>query len=257
VRHLKTASMAAASLTGGSPLFALDYLLRLLRVGLLLALWRMILGPRGGASGMTLDAVLTYTLISAAFADVLAVRTELRNALWDGSIAMKCLQPVALWAQFAADSAGRWAFTLAFFSLPLLLCAPLLGVDPRPASAEAGLLFAVSVGLTLAIGLAMEFLWAALAVRLAAGIWMVDQLRNAVATLLSGALIPLALLPWGLGHVFQWLPFASMASTPLRLYTGTGDASLLALQAGWAVALGLWARWAWGANRERMVSYGG
>jgi MYXO-CTERM domain-containing protein len=256
-RHLKTALMAAAGLTGDSPLFLLDYLLRFLRVALLLSLWRTLLGPRGGASGMALASVLAYTLVSEVFAEQLSVQTELRTSLWDGSIAMRCLQPAGIVAQFAADMMGRWAFNFAAFSLPLLLLAPVLGVDPRPADAAAALLFLCSLLFAVAIGLAMEFLWGALAVRMAAGIWMVDQLRNAVTMLLSGALLPLALLPWGIGRIFQWLPFASMASTPLRLYTGTGSPGLLALQVGWAVLLGLAAAWAWRRSRERMVSYGG
>src|SRR5947209_14843261 len=144
-RHLKTASMAAAGLTGDSPLFLLDYLLRFLRVALLLSLWRMLLGGRGGASGMTLASVLTYTLISEVFAEQLSVQTELRSSLWDGSIAMRCLQPVGIAAQLAAGMTGRWAFHFAAFSLPLLLLAPALGVDPRPAGAAAGLLFLCSL----------------------------------------------------------------------------------------------------------------
>ena len=206
---------------------------------------------------MALGSVLTYTLVSEVFAEQLSVQTELRGSLWDGSIAMRCLQPVGVVAQFAAGMMGRWAFNFAAFSLPLLLLAPALRVDPRPADAAAALLFLCSLLFAVAIGLAIEFLWGALAVRIAVGIWMVEQLRNAVTALLSGALLPLALLPWGIGRIFQWLPFASMASTPLRLYTGTGSPWLLALQVGWAVFLGLAAAWAWRRSRERMVSYGG
>ena len=54
--------------------------------------------------------------------------------------------------------------------------------------------------------------------------------------MLSGAVIPLALLPWGLGDVLEWLPFASLAWAPLSIYTGIGDAPrLIALQVFWAL----------------------
>lgn len=79
-----------------------------------------------------------------------------------------------------------------------------------------------------------------------------------MSILLSGSLLPLALLPWGIGAVFGWLPFASMASAPLRIYTATGNPlSLLALQAFWSVTLWIAARFAWARNRERLVSHGG
>ena len=87
---------------------------------------------------------------------------------------------------------------------------------------------------------------------------MVEGIRNAVGTLLSGSLLPLALYPWGLGELFSWLPFASTASAPLRIYTGTGDPRrLLLVQAGWAIVLWPLALWLWRANRERLASHGG
>jgi ABC-type uncharacterized transport system permease subunit len=55
-----------------------------------------------------------------------------------------------------------------------------------------------------------------------------------------------------------WLPFASIASAPLRLYTGTGTAQeLLPLQLLWATLLWPLTLWLWRVNQERMVSYGG
>ena len=50
-RYLKTAAMAAASFVGDSPLFLIDYLLRFLRVAVLLSLWRMILAGQGAGVG--------------------------------------------------------------------------------------------------------------------------------------------------------------------------------------------------------------
>ena len=83
-------------------------------------------------------------------------------------------------------------------------------------------------------------------------------MRAAITLLLSGALVPLAFLPWNLGAVVQWLPFASLASAPLRIYTGTGDPGfLLVLQAVWAALLWGLAGWLWQRYRQHLVSYGG
>ena len=76
--------------------------------------------------------------------------------------------------------------------------------------------------------------------------------------MLSGAVMPLALLPWGLGDVLAWLPFAAIAWAPLAIYTGIGDPPrLMALQVGWAFVLWPLAGWLWRANREKVVGYGG
>ena len=257
-QYWKTATMSATAYVGDSPWFPLDYLLRLVRVAVLLSIWRLILTGQGEVSGMTLGSVLTYTLVSEAFAEVLACRTELGFALWDGSITGFFLQPMALVGQAAARTFGRWGFAFGAFSIPLLLLSPLLAVNPLPASPGAAGFFVVSLALSVTIGLAQEFIFLSLIVALDQSPWGIEALRGALTTVLSGALIPLALLPWGIGGVFAWLPYASMASAPLRIYTGTGEAlPLIPLQVFWAVALWLVARWLWNANRERLAGYGG
>src|SRR5439155_2399365 len=72
-----TATMASSGFVGESPLFLLDYLLRFARVAVLLAVWRTILDGKGATFGMTLGAVLTYTLVAEVFAEPLSGRTEL------------------------------------------------------------------------------------------------------------------------------------------------------------------------------------
>ena len=260
---LKTAQLAAAGFVGDSPLFLLDYLLRVVRVVVLIALWRTILSTPGGqagvsAAGLSLAAVLTYTVVAEAFAEQLTVRTDLDIELRDGGAAMRFLRPVTLVGQLAAELVGRWAFGLAAFTVPLLLVSPLLGVSPLPADAKAALLFVPSVALGASVGLALEFIFGVGGTALDLNTWTLRSIRAAISTILSGALIPLALLPAGLGDVFGYLPFAATASAPLRIYTGSGSpALLLASQLGWCVALWLVVARLWAASRERIVGYGG
>jgi ABC-type uncharacterized transport system permease subunit len=256
--YWKTAALAAAGSIGDSPLFLMDYLLRFARVAVLLSLWRTLFAGVDAVSGMTLAAVLTYTLIAEVFAEQLSPRLELDHALWEGSIATRFLRPMSIVGQFTAETAGRWGFDFCLFSLPLLLAAPLLGVNPLPAGPAAAVLFVPSLALGVTVGLALEFIFGALMVALEQSPWTISLLRAAIGTLLSGVLLPLALLPWGLGEIFAWLPFASMASAPLSIYTGTGDPlGLMALQAFWAISLWPLAGWLWRVNRERLTVHGG
>jgi ABC-2 type transport system permease protein len=256
--YVRTAAMTAGS-QADSPLFLLDYALRLLRVLVLIALWRTIFADQPPeALPMSLAAVLTYTLIAEVFAEQLNVRTTLVDAFWEGNVVLRFLRPMGLVRQFAAEMAGRWAVHFALFSVPLLLLAPLLGVDPRPASPTAGLLFIVSLGLGILVGLALELVFATFTVGSGQNPWIADYVRTALATLLSGALLPLAYYPWGLGQVFSWLPFAAAAWAPLAIYTGVGDpTTLLVTQVGWIVVLWPLANRLWQANRENIVGYGG
>jgi len=255
---LATARLAALGGVLESPVFLLDYGLRLLRVAVLLALWRIVLGGAGAASPVALGAVLTYALLAEVFADQLSLRTTIADAFWQGTITQHFLRPMALVTQFASEMFGGWIVNFALFSLPLLLAASLFGVDPRPASAASALLFATSLALAISVGLAFDFIVAALTVALEQPVWLMQWVSQAVAVVLSGAVIPLALLPWGLGDVIAWLPFASLAWAPLAIYTGIGEAPrLIALQIAWAFVLWPLAGWLWRANREKVVGFGG
>ena len=255
--YLKTAAMSAG-VVGDSPFFLIDFAMRLLRVLVLLALWRTILGGRPNVGPMPLEMVLTYTLIAEVFAEQLALRTTLNEAIWDGTLVVRFLRPMGLVRQLSAEMLGRWAVDFTFFSLPLLLLAPLMGVDPRPASPAAGLMFGLSLILAVLVGLALEMFFGALTVGLEQPVWLVEWMRKGIAGLLSGSLLPLAFYPWGLGNVFSWLPFAATAWAPLAIFTGTGNPyALLASQLLWAAVLWPAADWMWRANREKLVAYGG
>ena len=135
------------------------------------------------------------------------------------------------------------------FALPLYCIAPLLGVDPLPTSAAAAALFVGSLILAACIGAALDFIFAGLMVLLEQNVYALMQIRSAVSVLLSGAVIPLALMPWGIGDLLGYLPFASLASAPLRIYTGTGDpALLLGLQLFWLAVLWPLAHLTWTVN---------
>ncbi len=253
-----TAWLAGPGAQADSPLFLFDYLLRALRVAVLIALWKIVFGARPEASPIALDAVLGYVLLAEVFAEQLNLRTTISEALWQGSIVKHFLRPMPLVSQFAAEMLGGWLLNFALFSIPLLFAASYFDIDVRPASALALVLFASSLGLAICVGLAIDFIATAVTMASNQPVWLVQWVRNAVVVVFSGAVFPLVLLPWNLGAVFEWLPFASVAWAPLAIYTGIGSApKLIALQIGWALALGLFASRLWNSNREKLVGYGG
>ena len=256
--YTKNATMAATSLVGENFLFLLDYAMRLVRVLLLLAIWRTLFAGKTDVAGLTLNDLLTYTLIAEIFADPLEAMTGFADAFWDGTISTRFLRPIGLMEQFATEQFGRWGMNFLFFSLPLICLTPLLGVNPLPANALSGALFCLSLTLGVSVGLALDFIFGAIAIGLEMPPFAVQRLRWSIGTLLSGALIPLALLPWGLGKLFALTPFASVASAPLQLFIGKGDPlALIAIQLFWSVALWPLVIWSWRKGREKMVSYGG
>ena len=110
-KYSKTAGVTATrSLNDRHWGLAADFALRLLRVLVLVALWRTLLPAKGTVSGMTLESVLTYTLISQAFSAQLSSQNGLDEDLWSGNIANRFLRPMGIHGQIVAEMVGGCVF---------------------------------------------------------------------------------------------------------------------------------------------------
>jgi ABC-type uncharacterized transport system permease subunit len=115
-----------------------------------------------------------------------------------------------------------------------------------------------SLILSISLGLAVDFLFSCFIIRMKNANWLAYTLRNAVTLLLSGAVVPFDLLPWGMADFFKLLPFGSLAAAPLSLFVGRAASSdLIPLQIFWNVTLWPLATLVFAKSREKMVSYGG
>lgn len=230
------------------------YAIRALRLFALLALWRTLFLQGADTGGMTLPGLLSYTAASAALSDLLEVRTPASSWMHEGSILSQYLRPMGIFPQLAAHTAGGWVTPFLLFSLPALLLCAAFGIDVLPQSPW----FFLSLALSVSLGFALDFLFACYVIRLQNAAWLVEGIRRAVTALLSGAVIPFALLPWGLGDFFALSPFASVAGAALSLFSGLGSAGdILPLQIFWNLLLWPAAVILFRSSRERMVSHGG
>ena len=232
---------------------------RFLQFALLTRVWRALAAQGADLGGMTLPALLTYTLMASVCSQQLNILSPATSALWEGSIIGRFTRPVSVLSSLVAETVGRgWVTGFLLYSLPLLLLSPLLGISCRPASAACGALALCSLALSASLGFALDLCFASLAMRLKNGCWAATQVREAVHDLLSGAAIPFALMPAPAARVMALLPFGSLGSAPLTIYVGTADPlPALALQAAWNAALWPAALYVFRRSRERMVSYGG
>ena len=248
---------ATAPVSGGVLYFLGGYFVRFARTLLLLSIWRTIFSTAGNPE--ELDAVLRYTMLAAIFWQQVDVRTTASTTYWEGNAASRFLRPLNIFGQYIAETVGKWIPGLLLSGLPLVLLTPMLRVDLRPADSATLLAFVFSLVLGMACGFAMDFILAGVMVFLGNAHYIAHQIRAAFMLLLSGALIPLHLLPFGIGGVLEWLPFATMASAPLSIYAGTaGDvARILLLQLGWGVILWILAVFTWRKNRQKLVVFGG
>lgn len=245
---------------GGILCIAGGYLVSAVQFVMLVVIWTALDREGADLGGMTLNQLMTYSLMSAVWSQELNIISPATSSLWEGSVIGRFTRPIPVPVSFIAETIGRWWIpNFLFFGLPLLIIAPLLGVSPLPADPFLGLAALVSLMLSASLGFAVDLLFAAFAMYLKNGCWMATHIREAAFSLLSGEMIPFALFPWGLGKLFSILPLGSIAHAPLIIYTGAASNpfSTIGLQLVWNIVLWVIAAKVFKKSKERMVSFGG
>jgi len=203
---------------------------------------------------MSLEQMLTYAYVSAILADMLVVQTAASGWLSEGVLLRLYGRPLPVFGQLAAQTAGGWIPELLLFSLPMILIAPLFGVNLIPKSPY----FLLSLMLCISLGFAIELLFACLSIKLRNMNWLIGRTRMAIIAVFSGTIIPIRLLPFGLAEVMKYQPFASLGGAPLTIFVGAANVpETLLLQTIWNIILWPVALLVWKKSQEGMVSYGG
>ena len=254
IKHLKTAQMSSQNLTnGGVGYLFLNYLLKIVYLIPILLLWRTLIHS-GVDAGMSQSQMLTYTYLGAILSDVLVVRSPASNWYYDGLFVSLYQRPVSILSHLVSQTVGGWIPQLLLFTLPMIIIAPIFGVSLSLYS----LWFIPSLILCVTLGFAVDILFVCLIIRMRNANWLVYVIRAAIVSLLSGSVIPFAILPWGIGLVFQYLPLGSLAGAPLSIYTNlSAPIPIIVAQFFWNILLWPIAVGAFNKTQERMVSYGG
>lgn len=254
VKYFKTAQMACLERTNGGVLYLMpEIFIKVCTLIPLIYLWKTVM-VSGADVGMTMEQMLTYAYVGTLLSDMMVVRTKATGWLSEGVLMKLYGRPLTVLGQLIAQTAGGWLPKLALFSLPMTLVSPLIGVSLRPAS----LWFVVSLLLCISLGFAIDILFACLSLRLRNMSWLIDRIRAAIVAVLSGTVIPVSLLPFGLAVIMKFQPFASLGGAALSLFTGVAEpAAVLWIQTGWNIILWPVALFLFKKSHERMVSYGG
>jgi len=216
---------------------------------------------RSDVGGFDAVDVVTFTFVAQGMLMVLGMfsDTEIADKITTGDVVVELQRPYDHQAWWAGVSYGKAGYYAIFRGIPPFLAGALV-FDLRVPSPTDGLAFVVSVA--LAVGVA--FGWGYL-LQLTA-FWLLDvrganQLGWLAAQFLSGAFVPLVFFPDWLEVTARSLPFASMLQLPVEVWLGRHRGvellGVYALQAGWALALGLGGRQVMGRAVRRVVVQGG
>jgi len=240
--------------------FALSLFSVLFQLVAMLAVWHALLSHKP-LTGFTWPKMEVYLLVTFTAGAVVSNFSDFRISykIRNGQVALDLVKPLDYQRARLAETVGGlggellsvllvWAVGLAF------------GVRLDLPALRYLALFAVSLVLLVLLKFTLTYLTGLLC------FWTKNYLgiywaRLAIVSLLSGALVPLSLLPHWLGETAQWLPFAGMTSTPGLLLIGnaTGGQAyrLVAVQLVWAVLLWPAARLAWRGAMRQVTIQGG
>jgi ABC-2 type transport system permease protein len=226
-------------------------------------LWHVLLrNPRfAGALGWSWSQMKAYLLIGFVTGTLVSTFTDwtMANRIRSGDVALDLARPIDYQKARFWEAIGVVVFELTTAVLVGGLVVAAFG-GMEPPTLEAGLLFAASLVLVVPLKFGVIYMSGLIC------FWTTNYLgitwsRQAIANILSGALVPIVLFPGWLQALANVLPFQAMVWTPGRIYLGTlsGAEALqgLAIQAAWGVGLWMLARMLWRMAVRKLVIQGG
>lgn len=204
--------------------------------------WKALFKNAENMGGVTVETMLTYTVVSSMVSVILTTNVEWRitESVKKGTIAIDMMRPVNIFKVFFAENMG--AVTALVFKnlLPIFIIGSLIIKVPVPANIYDGLYFVISLILAFLINwyLAVIFgMWAFKVIEMSALI----QVKKHLLRLLSGSIIPIWFFPEWLRNILECLPFMYIYQTPISIYVGkyTEESlkSALIIQLVWVVVL--------------------
>ncbi|MGZ4358238.1 MAG: ABC transporter permease [Gaiellaceae bacterium] len=226
-------------------------------------LWHVLLkNPRfANALGWSWSQMKAYLLIGFVAGTLVSTFTDwtMSNRIRTGDVALDLARPIDYQKARFSEALGVAVFELATAILVGGLVVAVFG-GMTPPTLAAGLLFAVSLALVVPLKFGVIYMSGLVC------FWTTNYLgvswsRQAVANIMSGALVPIVLFPGWLQALANALPFQAMVWTPGRIYLGTlhGAAAVegLLIQAAWGIGLWLLARLMWRLAVRKLVIQGG
>ncbi|MDO4977649.1 MAG: ABC-2 family transporter protein [Eubacteriales bacterium] len=224
--------------------------------------WKALFKNASSIQGVTVETMMTYTVISSLISVLLTCNVERRimKSVEKGTVAIDLMRPVNIFHVYFAENLGSIVALIFQNLLPILLIGSLLIGIPAPASKESLLFFFPSLLLAFFINwfLAVIFgMWAFTAISMDPLI----QVKKHLIRLLSGSIIPLWFFPAWLKTILKCLPFIYLYQIPLDLYIGKYDKASLfqgfMIQIIWVIGLYLCYRYLSSRVSKKVMVQGG
>ena len=192
---------------------------------------------------MSFSQICSYVWIKRIVMGMLAVVAydgEIYSVIHSGSVAYELVRPMDIYGKWYFQAAANRVTSTLVSCIPVLVIAMTLpepyGLRLPMSALQALAFFVLALGIVVAFAMLMFItLFYTIAQR---GIKIIVA---AITSFLSGGMIPLTFFPERILAILKYLPFSSMQSTPLLIYsgniTGTEILEKIAAQIIWMIIL--------------------
>lgn len=222
--------------------------------------WRAVFENRTDVAGQSLEQTLNYILITrliAGFADTGLIQ-NFGRLLYKGDFSIELLRPLDFQMNQLAQVVSGW-LTQLILRWPLVPLALLFGLH-LPSSPAVYLAFVLSVTLGALVLFFFDYLLACVTF-LTLEVWGLSVMRQGLANFLSGALIPLTLMPDWLRLICEVVPFSQAIFVPAAILSGTLPLervpAALGVQLLWLIGLWLLSRAVFSRAIRKVTVQGG
>jgi ABC-2 type transport system permease protein len=222
--------------------FWIGLVLSTIAMAILYFFWRGVYGGTASIAGLTLNTTLTYILLAQVFRPLTDVDLiyEFGYNLREGGIIHQLLRPLNFQLMYYAQSLGNLG-TQMILQVPMALVATFAFGLKWPADPAVWVAFLVSALLGYTALFFFVYCVACLTFY-TTEVWGLGVLFFGMSLFLSGALVPLAMMPDWLRVLVLSIPFSQALAVPINILTGITPLSQVpavwASQAAWV--LGLW-----------------
>ncbi|HEU4321627.1 MAG TPA: ABC-2 family transporter protein [Roseiflexaceae bacterium] len=243
--------------------FWLDLFIQLLSLTIFLSFWRTVYADRAVLSGVTLQQLVNYLLLTQIFLRCLQGGNQIiltfGRLMAEGALSIELVRPIdfqlGMFAQMLASVA-----TDLLFKIPLLLIAvTVFGLDIAVGPLQCAICL-----LLLLLGMVALFLFdwlLACLVLYTTEAWGLGLVRYAVAAFFGGVFVPIKLMPEWLATIAINMPFSQALYVPISFLVGFAPLDQtwqsLLIQLAWIVVLLPLSRLMFRAGLKRAVIQGG
>ncbi len=193
------------------------------KIVLAYVLWGAIFEQRDTVAGFTFDGMMTYYIISSFILQLdqsTATAEQIASEIREGQFSKYIIKPINSFMYFTSKTAGVSVFMLIFniiatlvwllvFKVNIQLTESIYVIFAGVGMCLLGLLFMMQLNFFIGI-LAFKFI----------DTWLFIMIKDNLVQFLTGAFIPLAILPTSILNVLRFSPFYYTSYLPSMLFVG-------------------------------------